>query len=131
MSGDSQEDVMLHVSMFLAAVLLVANGSAPQSHDPQQTNPPAPSAGMPAQHDPQAAPAPQTDSSANRRIHDSIADLLSSDPVLSSADVEVAVDDRNITLSGSVENQAQHQRVMELTAQYGRWRKIVDKIQMK
>jgi osmotically-inducible protein OsmY len=122
---------MLHVSVFLAAVLLVTNAFPRQSQDAQQTNPSTPGATVPAQHDPQAAPAPQTDSSANRRIHDSIADLLSSDPVLSSADVEVAVDDRNITLSGSVENQAQHQRVMELTAQYGRWRKIIDKIQMK
>jgi len=122
---------MLRVSMFLSAVLLVA-ACFGQSHDPQPTNPSTPSAGTEAQHSPQAAaPAPQTDSSANRRIHDSIADLLSSDPVLSSADVEVAVDDRNITLSGSVENQAQHQRVLELTAQYTRWRRIVDKIQMK
>ncbi len=117
---------MLRVSMFLAAVLLVA-ACFGQSHDPQQTNPSPPGASVPAQ----AAPAPQTDSGANNRIQDSIDDLLGSDLVLNGSDVEVAVDDRNITLSGHVENQAQHQRVLELTAQYSRWHKIVDKIQMK
>lgn len=128
---------MLRVSMFvLAAVLFLANSFArqsrgPQQTDSQQTNPSTPSTATQSHTNPPATPAPQTDTSANRRIHDSISDLLSSDPVLSSADVEVAVDDRNITLSGTVENQAQHQRALELTAQYTRWRKIVDKIQMK
>ncbi|HEY7402252.1 MAG TPA: BON domain-containing protein [Candidatus Angelobacter sp.] len=132
---------MLRISLFLVAVLLVTGVAAAQSHDlqqavlqqtndPQQTNPSTSGAG-PQQSGSQTATAPQSDSSANRRIHDSIADLLSSDPVLSDADVEVAVDDRNITLTGHVQNQSQHQRVLELTAQYSRWRKIVDKIQMK
>jgi osmotically-inducible protein OsmY len=122
---------MLRISVFLVAVLLMAGAAAGQSHDPQQTNPSTPGAGTDPQHNAQATPAPQTDSSANQRIHDSLSDLLSSDQVLSDADVEVKVDDRNITLSGSVENQAQHQRVLELAAQYTRWRKIVDKIQLK
>lgn len=121
---------MLRISAFLVAVLLMAAAASGQSQDPQQTNPSTPDAGAqtPGSH---TAAAPQTDSSANRRIHDSISDLLSSDPVLSDADVEVAVDDRNITLSGNVQNQVQHQRVLELAAQYSRWRKLVDKIQMK
>jgi len=122
---------MLHVSVFLAAVLLVTNAFARQSQDPQQTNPPTSGVSAPAQHDAQAAAAPQTDSSANNRIQDSIDDLLGSDLVLNGSDIEVAVDDRNIVLTGHVQNQAQHQRVMELTAQYSRWRRIVDKIQMK
>ena len=122
---------MLHVSVFLAAVLLVTNAFARQSQDPQQTNPSTSGVSAPAQHDTQPAAAPQTDSSANNRIQDSIDDLLGSDLVLNGSDIEVAVDDRNIVLTGHVQNQAQHQRVMELTAQYSRWRRIVDKIQMK
>ena len=80
---------------------------------------------------PQAAPQPspaRDQTEANRRIHDSIDDLMSSDPVLSGSHVEVDVDDHNVTLTGSVESHAQHQRVLQLAAQYSRWRNIVDKL---
>ena len=120
-------------SVFLCVVVstLLMFGGLSQNQGSQQTNPSTPAAGGPQQHSQQTALAPQTDSSANERIKSSISDLLSSDPVLGSADVEVAVDDRDITLSGTVESYTQHQRALQLTAQYGRWRKIVDKIQMK
>jgi hypothetical protein len=65
----------------------------------------------------------------NQRIHDSISDLLSSDPVLSGSDVDATVDDHNIVLTGKVQSHVQHERVLQLVASYGRWRKIVDKIQ--
>jgi osmotically-inducible protein OsmY len=55
-------------------------------------------------------------------------DLLSSDPVLSGANVEATVDDKNITLTGTVKSHAQHQRVLQLAEQYRRWREIVDQI---
>ena len=53
---------------------------------------------------------------------------MSSDPVLSGSHVEVDVDDHNVTLTGSVKSHVQHQRVLQLAAQYGRWRNIVDKL---
>lgn len=124
---------MPNVSVFvLVAALFVFNASLQQSQDPQSN----PSTSNPAgtqQHGSLTAttPAPQTDSSANQRIQDSVDDLLNSDLVLNGADVDVTVDDRSITLTGTVENHAQHQRVLELVAQYGRWRNIVDKIQLK
>jgi osmotically-inducible protein OsmY len=80
---------------------------------------------------PQAAPQPspaRDQTEANRRIHDSIDDLMSSDPVLSGSHVEVDVDDHNVTLTGSVKSHVQHQRVLQLAAQYSRWRNIVDKL---
>jgi osmotically-inducible protein OsmY len=55
---------------------------------------------------------------------------LKSDPVVDGADVQVSVDDHSIVLSGKVESYAQHQRVLQLVAQYGRWRQIVDQIKM-
>jgi osmotically-inducible protein OsmY len=106
------------------------NASLRQSQYPQTNLAISNPVGSQQQQDSQT-PAPQTDSSANQRIHDSISDLLDSDQVLSGAHVEVKVDDRDITLSGTVESYAQHQRVLQLAAQYGRWRNIVDKIQMK
>jgi len=117
------------MSLFLlVAVLAAFSAQQPQNQGSLQTNPPSPSTGTPHA---QPSPAPQTDSSANQRIQSSVSDLLSSDPVLSGSDVEVAVDDRNLTLTGHVENYTQHQRALQLAAQYGRWRHIVDKIQMK
>jgi osmotically-inducible protein OsmY len=56
---------------------------------------------------------------------------MSSDPILSGSDVEVDVDDRDVTLTGTVESHVQHQRVLQLVAQYGRWRKIVDKLKLE
>jgi len=127
------------VPVFLLSAVLFLNGLPQQSQDLQNTNPSNPTG---TQHQSPtgtqehgsltaSTPAPQTDSSANNRIQDSLDDLLGSDLVLNGANVDVAVDDRNITLTGTVENQAQHQRVMELTAQYTRWRHVVDKIQLK
>src|SRR5438445_2524237 len=69
-----------------------------QSHDESPQSQPAPQ-----------APAPQDQTEANRRIHDSINDLLSSDPVLSGSDVDATVDDQSITLTGKVESYVQHQ----------------------
>lgn len=70
----------------------------------------------------------QNKSSANSTIQSNIESVLEGDPILSSADVEVAVDDHNITLTGTVESYAQHQRVLQLVEPYTRYRKIVDKI---
>jgi hypothetical protein len=97
-----------------------------QSYEPPQSEP----AGLQAQ--PSQTPAPaQSTSEANSRIQRSVEDLLSGDPLLSSADIQVNVDDHNITLTGSVDSYAQHQRVLALLQQYSRWRRIVDKLQMK
>jgi hypothetical protein len=99
--------------LVFAAPLRSQNGPPPSS--PHSSSPPeTPQAQNPEQ---------------NRRIHDSISDLLSSDPVLSGSDVDAAVDDHNIVLTGKVQSHTQHERVLQLVSSYGRWRKIVDKIQ--
>jgi hypothetical protein len=76
----------------------------------------------------ETSPPQEENPEANRRIRDSIRDLLSSDPVLSGASVEATVDDKNITLTGTVKSHVQHQRVLQLVDQYRRWRNIVDQI---
>ena len=109
-------------------IFVVLSTLAVAAQTPQHTDP----ATNPAHAQQQAAPAgPQDSASANQRIQSSIDDLLSSDPVVDGADVEVAVDDHNITLTGSVENYTQHQRVLQLVSSYGRWRRIVDHVKMK
>ena len=71
---------------------------------------------------------PQDKSSANSTIQTNIESVLEGDPILSSADVEATVDDHNITLTGTVDSYAQHQRVLQLVEPYARYRKVVDKI---
>jgi osmotically-inducible protein OsmY len=112
---------VLLILVFLPALLLAQSSQPTDSSASNQTN---------AQ--PQSAPAnPQDKADANQRIQSSIDDLLSSDQILSGTDVNVAVDDVDITLTGHVDSYAQHQRVLQLVSSYGRWRKIVDKVQMK
>ena len=117
---------MSGISLFVLCAALAAftgNQQQPDAHS---------SAHDSSQSQPVAQPSPPSDQTeANRRIRDSIDDLMSSDPVLSGSDVEVNVDDHNVTLSGSVESYVQHQRVLQLVAQYGRWRNIVDKLKLE
>ena len=100
------------------------------SQQPQNSSSPHTSPGNtpPAQPSTESA---SSNSEANSRIQRSVEDLIAGDPQLSSADVEAAVDDYNITLTGTVENYAQHHRVLVLVEQYSRWRKIVDNLKTK
>lgn len=115
---------MSGISLFvLSAVLAAFTGNQQQSPDAHS------SAHDNSQSQPAPQPSPPRDQTeANRRIHDSIDDLMSSDPILSGSHVEVDVDDHNVTLTGSVESHVQHQRALQLAAQYARWRNIVDKL---
>jgi osmotically-inducible protein OsmY len=97
----------------------------------QSSQPTDSSASNQAHAQPTPAPNPQDQSDQNQRIQSSIDDLLSGDQILSGTDVNVAVDDVDITLTGHVDSYSQHQRVLQLVSSYGRWRKIVDKVQMK
>ena len=108
----------LSAFLVFAAPLRSQNGPPPSS--PHSSSPP----------DSQAPPETKAQNPGqNRRIQDSISDLLSSDPVLSGSDVDATVDDHNIVLTGTVQSHVQHERVLQLVSSYGRWRKIVDKIQ--
>jgi osmotically-inducible protein OsmY len=71
---------------------------------------------------------PQDKAGANSQIQSDLDSALRSDPVLSGTDVQVAVDDVNITLTGSVQSQGQMDRVMALTSPYARYRNVVNKI---
>ena len=120
---------MPSISVFLLSAAIAVFAAQPPTQD-QQSAAPSPNQNAQSQTAPQPTP-PQNQTEGNRRIHDSISDLLSSDPVLSGSDVDAIVDDHNITLTGHVNSYPQHQRVLQLVSQYGRWRNIVDKIALK
>ena len=129
--GDIKEGAMPSVSVFVLAVALYLPVGPSQSQSAQPANPPQsnPSAGT--QSSAQSSSNDQSKADANQNIQSSLGDLLSNDEILDGTDVQVAVNDQTITLSGTVQSFAQHQRVLQLAAQYGRWRQIVDKIQLK
>ena len=120
---------------FIAVPVLIVAMQLQQSQNPQQTDPSAANPTNQTNAQPQSTPTPnsnpQDQSGQNQRIQSSIDDLLSSDPVLSGTDVNAAVDDQSITLTGHVDSYQQHQRVLQLVSSYGRWRKIVDQVKMK
>jgi hypothetical protein len=130
-AGDEKERLFM-VRIFLCVPMLSAILWSTAQFMPNQdspTQPPTSSAEnsqSPAQNS-----SPQDKAGANERIQTSIRDLLKSDPVVDGADIQVSVDDHSIVLSGKVESYAQHQRVLQLVAQYGRWRQIVDQIKME
>ena len=111
-------------TLLMLAMPLWSQDSPPPS-SPHASSPPD----SQAQPTPPETPQAQSSSGQNRRIQDSISDLLNSDPVLSGSDVDAVVDDHNIVLTGKVQSHVQHERVLQLVSSYGRWRKIVDKIQ--
>ena len=113
------------LSTFLMLAMPLWSQDSPPPSSPHASSPPD----SQAQPTPPETPQAQSSPGQNRRIQDSISDLLSSDPVLSGSDVDAAVDDHNIVLTGKVQSHVQHERVLQLVSSYGRWRKIVDKIQ--
>jgi hypothetical protein len=101
-------------------LLMVAPWLQSQSQSqPQSQQPAAPT------------PAPQDKAGVNSTIQDNLQSVFGGDPSLQGANVSASVDDVAITLTGSVQSEGQHQRVLALVSQYAQYRKIVDKITMK
>lgn len=101
----------------------------------QGQNPPAAMSPSPDNRQPQSSsPTPAEERSrdeANRTMQATIEDIFKADPILEGAQIQTTVDDEAITLSGAVQNEAQHQRALQLVHPYTRWRKVVDKIIVK
>lgn len=112
-------------SLMLACSAALIQAQQP-AHDSQQT----PQQSSSQESAPSAGQA-QSKSEANSRIQRSAEDLLRGDPQLTTAAVQVVVDDHAITLTGAVDSYTQHERVLALMHQYSRYRRIVDKLQTK
>jgi BON domain len=104
------------------AVLLMAATSGTCSEDASQQPPPSP----PPPSQPPATS--QYKAPVNSQIQSTLQSALDSDPGLSGTDVEVSVDDVNLTLTGSVQTQAQLNRVFALASPYADYRSVVNKV---
>lgn len=118
---------MPSISLVIFAAALFLSAGFVQNPTPDSSTSPHDNAQSSTNH----VPAQQDHTEQNRRIRDSINDALSSDMVLNGSHVRAEVDDQNITLNGDVRTFEQHQRALQLVHSFGRWRNIVDKIQVK
>ncbi len=120
-----QSQSELREALRACAALLVAATSVWCPEDPsqqqakQQPQPPQPPASL------------QNKSEVNSQIQSNLQGDLKSDPGLSGTDVETTVDDVNITLTGTVQSQAQLDRVMALTSPYAHYRNVMNKVTVK
>jgi hypothetical protein len=97
----------------------------PQGPDPTVTNAQASPEDL-ARTD-QSGQTLQDKAAGNERIQSNLQSAFDDDPTLSGAEVTANVNDKSITLSGTVQSYLQHQRVVQLVSPYIRNRKIVDK----
>ena len=121
------------MTMILVCALSTALFGAPVLGWQQSQNPPAQTTpgGNPGSS-PQPGEGSSQDKAANNaQMESNIRDSLSGDPALSGTSVQVSVDDSNITLTGSVQSQAQMERVVALVSPYARYRNVVNKMTVK
>jgi osmotically-inducible protein OsmY len=114
--------------LFCTLLLLTATLAFAQQQPSGQQNPPS---GAPPQTQQPAAPAPQERAMSNSDIQSQVQSTLGNDPSLSGAQVQASVDDTSITLTGTVQSQAQKDRILALVAPYQAQRKVVDKVTVK
>jgi osmotically-inducible protein OsmY len=123
-AANSKSRANLQSTLRACAMLLHAATSRTcaqaQAEDASQEQPPQP----------QASPhkSTQDKASTNSQILSNIQSSLNGDPILSGTDVQVSVDDVNITLTGSVQSQGQLDRVLALASPYVGYRSVVSHV---
>ena len=70
----------------------------------------------------------QNKAAGNERIQGNLQSAFDDDPILNGTDIMANVDDKSVTLTGTVQSYLQHQRVLQLASPYSRNREIVDKV---
>ena len=119
-AANLQNQADLQSTLRACAVLLQAATSRTCAEDASQQQPPQ------TQTSPQKNP--QDKASVNSQILSNIQSSLDGDPTLSGTDVQVSVDDVNITLTGSVQSQGQLDRVLALASPYVGYRNVVNNV---
>ena len=87
-------------------------------------NPPSDTRSMPGR----TMPGMQNQSEMNEHIRSNLQWVLDGDLILRGAEVTAMVDDQTITLTGTVQNHRQHERVLELVAPYIHERSVADNV---
>jgi hypothetical protein len=119
---------ILACALLVLATPLLQGQQRPQN--PPYGSPPTFPDNRPERQQPPALPEQQkTLSSAD--IETQLQQSIAEDPALNDAKVQAKVDEDTITLTGTVQDDAQHRRVLATVEPYAGPRKIVDKLVVK
>jgi hypothetical protein len=120
-------------ALLLVAQLLVAQQQGtPPYHPPPHSTPPT----IPQNHErqgpfPPDTKAPPPGELSNPEIEKILKETITAQPSLANAGLNVAVDDESLVITGTVDDEQQHQLALRIAHSYAGKREIVDKIQVQ
>ncbi len=119
------------VFLLFAASLTAQQGLPPYNPPPYGTPPTFPKEQTPPKSMPPHTKAPPAETPPSADIEAQIDNKLATEPLLANTRVAASVDDRSVVLSGTVENEQQHDLALRIAESYAGERSIVDKIQIQ
>lgn len=125
------------IRIIVCALLLLATPAIVAQQQPQSpppyTTPPTFPDNNPQTQKPPVLPEQQSQAGemSSSDIQQQLQQSIAEDPTLSDAKIETKVDDQSIILTGMVQNETQHRKVLATVEPYVGKRKIVDKLMVK
>jgi hypothetical protein len=120
-------------ALVLFAAVALGQQQAPPPHNspPYATPPTFPQEQKPTEPMPPDTKAPPPTSIPAADVQNQIEKKLATEPLLANADVHATVDDNSVVLTGTVENEQQHDLALRIAESYAGDRKIIDKVQLQ
>ncbi len=113
------------------AVSAFAQQQSPTNPPPYTTPPTFPDDQASRQEMPPDTKAPPPQGLSTAQVEQQIQDKLNSEPILANTNVGVKTDDKSVTLTGTVDTDAQHDLALRIAHSYAGDRTIVDKITVR
>jgi hypothetical protein len=113
------------------AVSAFAQQQYPMNPPPYTTPPTFPDDQASRQEMPPDTKAPPPQGLSTAQVEQHIQDKFNSEPVLANTNVGVKTDDKSVTLTGTVDTDAQHDLALRIAQSYAGDRTIVDKITVR
>jgi BON domain len=117
--------------LFAAFMVAQQKGNPPYIPPPYGTPPTFPQEQRPTQPMPPDTKAPQPETLPSADVQQQIQKKLTTEPLLANTNVEATVDEKSVVLSGTVEDERQHEVALRIAESYSGDRRIVDKIQVR
>jgi osmotically-inducible protein OsmY len=115
-------------ALLLFAALVFAQQQNPP---PYNTSPTFPGDRITPERFPPDTKAPLQQELSPAEIQEQIQKKLDTEPALSSVTLKAAVDDRSVVLTGTVDDERQHDLALRVAESYAGERQIVDKIEVR